>query len=237
MTANSAALLDGGDIRFSAGARRAETTPIGAMAALRRVSRRVRNRPLLWGEATAATAREAARNALREWYAHGYNRADIAIPRMQVDTNLKVVATMPRWQELKGPKNGYVMLMSLVQGTLQPTIIELDFDTKPCGGLTYRQLHRQIRVALRLEGKHSLRICPFRPWYRYMRLSFPIPEHRALPATDAQCTHLLGTTLLYYPYVHLSDDGPSSPTWSGAGGDVAQRQVAQVTDPEGGMRS
>ena len=47
---------------------------------------------------------------MREWYAHGYNRADTVIPRMQVDTNLKVVATMPRWKELKGPKNGYVML-------------------------------------------------------------------------------------------------------------------------------
>ena len=178
----------------------------------RRRPRKVRNRPLLPSEAAVAVAREAARNALGRWYTQGYTRADAAIPKMQVDVNLKVVASIPRWQEIKGPRNGYVMLTSIVQGTPRPVVLELDLDIRPSGRLTYRQLHRQIRGSLQLEGKHSLRICPFRPWYRYVQRGCPIPESRAIPATDAQCMHLLGTTLLYYAYVHLTDEGPSSPT-------------------------
>ena len=78
--------------------------------------RRVRNRPLLPSEAAAATAREAARKALDGWYAQGHSRADAVIPKMQVDINLKTVALIRGWQELKGQKNGYVMLVSIVQG-------------------------------------------------------------------------------------------------------------------------
>ena len=102
------------------------------------------------------------------------------------------------------------MLTTLFNATLRPTFLVLDTALRFAGRLTYRQMHQQIREALGLESKHSLRLCPLRPWYRYMQTSFPIPEHRALPATDDQCTHLLGTTLLYWSYVHLTDGDKAS---------------------------
>ena len=103
----------------------------------------------------------------------GYNRANAIIPQMQIDSNLKVVAAIPGWQEQKGRRNGYVMLTTLHHGTLRPTILVLDVGGwKPSGRLSYRQLHQQIREALQLETKHSLRLCSFRPWYRYMTRSF-----------------------------------------------------------------
>jgi len=163
-------------------------------------NRKLKNRSLRFEEAEAYAARQVAKDLLRNWYTHGFNRANAIIPDMQKDSNLKLVAAMPAWQKQKGPRNGYVMLTTLIHGGLRPTILVLDVEYKPSGRLSYRQLHQQNREALQLETKHSLRLCSFRPWYRYMTRSFPILEHRALPATDAQCTHLLGTTLLYWSY-------------------------------------
>ena len=158
---------------------------------------KLKNRPLGLQE----VAMKAAQAALRVWYTHGHNRANAIIPQMQIDYNLKVVAAIPGWQGQKGRRNGYVMLTTLHHGALRPTILVLDVGGwKPSGRLSYRQLHQQIREALQLESKHFLRLCCFRPWYRYMTRSFPIPEDRALPVTDAQCMHLLGTTLLYWAY-------------------------------------
>ena len=149
---------------------------------------------------------------------------------MQIDSNLKVVAAIPGWQAEKGTKNGYVMLTTLIHGTLRPMILVLDHVPGTPGRLTYRQMHQQIREALGLESKHSLRLCPLRPWYRYMQTSFPIPEHRALPATDAQCMYLLGTTLLYWSYVHLTDcDSGGPPVTS-----TSSRRLAVVTVTGGG---
>ena len=167
--------------------------------------KKLQNRALLIEEHEAHTAKGVAKCLLHSWYTNGFNRANAILPGMQVESNLKLVAAMPEWQKQKGPRNGYVMLTTLVHGTLRPTILVLDVEYTPSGRLSYRQLHQQIREALRLETKHSLRLCSFRPWYRYMTRSFPIPEHRALQATDAQCTHLLGTTLLYWSYVHRTD--------------------------------
>ena len=84
-------------------------------------------------------------------------------------------------------------------------ILELDYKDHHSGGVTCRELHRQVRTRLGLEPKVSLRMCPFMPWHRHIKSSFPIPEADAIPAHDRQCRHLLGTTLLYYLYVHLSD--------------------------------
>ena len=81
---------------------------------------KLRNRPLCFEE-----ARKAAKDALQEWYTHGYNRANAIIPQMQIDSNLKVVAAIPGWQEQKGPRNGYVMLTTLIHGLLRPTILVL----------------------------------------------------------------------------------------------------------------
>ena len=139
-------------------------------------------------------AMKAAQAALRVWYTRGFNRANAIIPQMQIDSNLKEVAAIPGWQAQKGVRNGYVMLTTLVHGRLRPTILVLDIEHSPSGRLSYRLLHQQIREALCLESKHSLRLCSFKHWYRYMQASFPIPEHHALPATDAQCTCLLYTS-------------------------------------------
>ena len=150
-------------------------------------------------------AKEAAKVALKAWYESGYMRAQKEIPQMQIEKNLRIVASIPGWRAQKGDKNGYVMLTSLVSGTLSPVILKLDYESHPTGGLTYRQLHLQVREYFKLESRVSLRMCPDRPWYRHMQSSFPVPERRALGASSADCRSLLGTTLLYYTYVHLTD--------------------------------
>ena len=68
--------------------------------------------------------------------------------------------------------------------TLEPIVLVLDYETVPSGGLTYRELHKQIRAALKLENKGSLRLIPFRPWYRYYTQSELVPEYRAIPCSD-----------------------------------------------------
>ena len=115
--------------------------------------RRVANRTLERAEAEryrAEAAREVARTALQRWYRRGFANADSAIPMMQIESNLRRVAAIPGWREDKGARNGYVMLDMLMSGALRPVIVVLDYESKPCGGLTYRQLHRQIRMALEL---------------------------------------------------------------------------------------
>ena len=162
-------------------------------------------------------AKEAAKDALRKWYAKGFHNAEKIIPFRQIDENLQVVAAIPGWVEQKGERNGYVMLSNVSGQKPKPITMVLEcWWTKPKqrgdriypermrkGGLTYFQLHQQIRDKLKLEPEVSLRLCPFRPWYRHMQESIPIPESRALPNTNDQCRHLLGTTLMYCTYTHI----------------------------------
>jgi hypothetical protein len=145
------------------------------------------------------SARLATKAALRQWYVLGYNNANASIPDMQKTFNLRKVGNIPGWQALKGSRNGYVMLTNFLSGTLKPMILELDYDNEPplgfhSGGLTYFQLHQQIRETLKLEIKVSLQMCPFRPWHRHIRNRSLV----YLPDTEVQCRHLLGTTLLYF---------------------------------------
>jgi hypothetical protein len=156
--------------------------------------------------AAKALAKEMAIAALECWYRTGYNRANALIPRDQVESNLKEVAAIPDWQERKGRKNAYVMLTTLLDGTPKPCIIDLDYsnERKPWGEVTYRQLRRQIRIHLELEPKESLRLIPARPWYRYVVIGSPIPERSSIPTHDAQCKHLLGTTLCWSSYVQCA---------------------------------
>ena len=168
-----------------------------------REHKKLKNRSLTRDEAHEHIVRSIAKVVLQDWYSTGYSRANALMPRIQIDDNLKKVASIPGWQEEKGLRNGYVMLLSSLSGRRVPVILQLEYGTIACGGITYRQLHHQVRAALQLEPKHSLRMCPFRPWYRHMTGSIPVPEKRALPASDGQCRHLLGTTLWYYCYVHL----------------------------------
>ena len=150
-------------------------------------------------------ARTVIQPALQRWYVRGYVNVNVIIPDLQRESNLKLVAKNPEWQTRKGSRNGYVMVTTFITGTLKPIIIVLDYSGEfATGGLTYHQLHRQIRQTLDLADTVSLRMCPHRPWYRHIQNSCSVPECMALPDTDAQCRHLLGTTLLYFPYVHLA---------------------------------
>ena len=146
---------------------------------------------------TERAAKEIAKTALQNWYEHAYRNAAGQIPQFQQNANLQVVALMQDWLNRKTVKNGYVMLRTLF-GDEQPAILVLDYEMSASGGLSYRELHRQVREFLRLHRNVSLRMVPFRPWYLY---AFPVPEQHAVPATDTQCRHLLGTTLSYYVYL------------------------------------
>ena len=159
-------------------------------------------------------AREAAKEALYEWYETAHVCANAEIRHLQIQENLEQVSAIDGWMEKKGERNGYVMLTNLKSGNLKPVTIELD----DYGRITYSSLHKQIRRKLELNKKESLRLIPFRPWFRYMSDN-PYPEDRVIPATHDQCTQLLGTTLLYLPYVHLksAQEQPASdavaPSW------------------------
>ena len=122
-------------------------------------------------------AREAAVMALMDWYRRGFLCADAEVPKVQIDYNLSVVGSIPGWQKEKGVKNGYVMLTTVFDATPKPLIISLDYKTKGTGGLTGRQLHLQVRKKLGLEPKVSLRMCPFRAWYR-------LPMYRCIDQSD-----------------------------------------------------
>ena len=168
------------------------------------MAQKLRDRPFSREEAQAGVAKRAAKAALQDWYWRGYVKASQLLPELQKRANLETVASIPGWHEKKGPKNGFVMLVTLQNGIESPFILKLDNDQHPQGSLTYRQLYQQIREGLELEKKVSLRLCPFRPWYRHITKSFPLHDHAVIPAHNAQCTHLLGTTLVYYTYVHRS---------------------------------
>ena len=70
-------------------------------------------------------ARAAAKAALWDWYETGYKRAMKKLPTMQIDSNLKKVASISGWQQKKGTRDGYVMLNSMLVGTLRPIILVL----------------------------------------------------------------------------------------------------------------
>ena len=149
------------------------------------------------------TAREAARQALERWYQIARDNADIRLPKMQVDENLETVARLPGWIEEKGIRNGYIMYCSVLNKEFKPMILILDKnEDKP--GLTYRSLHRQFRAHLNVPMAASVRICRFKPWHHYTQHPEPILEEAALPCNDKKCTALLGTSLMYWAYVHRS---------------------------------
>ena len=146
-------------------------------------------------------ARKIAKRALSCWYARAYKHAELQFPLVQIQSNWEEVSSIPGWQTHTGARrNGYVMLISL-NGTRKPVNLVLDYAACSTGALTYRHLYQQVRSALHLELKVSLRMVAFRPWYRYVTKSSPCPERLAIPCGDAQCVHLLGTSLLYYCYI------------------------------------
>ena len=144
-------------------------------------------------------ARLAAMDALCLWYQAGYEQACRSLRKTQIDENLELAKEHRRFKDAKGIRDGYIMLKSMF-GDPKPVVIRLDYHEVHCGGLTYRQLHTQLREHLSLLPMHSLRICPHRPWYRWMTQRHCVPEHRALPNNDSQCRDILGTTLVFYSW-------------------------------------
>jgi hypothetical protein len=171
---------------------------------------KLRNRPLALLEyqkiENIRLARSAAQQALKHWYQEGIQQADALHPQLQINDNLAAVASIPGWMESKGRRNGYVMVCSNLDETPKPTLIKLDYNMRPSGGLSFRMLYSQIRASLKLKLGASLRMCPWRPWYRYSRETGRIPERVILPSTDGSAVYLLGTTIFYYSYVSLSSD-------------------------------
>ena len=128
--------------------------------------------------AAKALAKDMAIAALECWYRTGYKRANALMPHIQVESNFEEVAAIPGWQEQKGPSNGCVMLTNVLDWTLKPCILQIDYEGRRWGGSTGRQLHKQVRTQQCLKPKQSLRMVPARPWYRYVLTGVPIPEHR-----------------------------------------------------------
>jgi hypothetical protein len=144
-------------------------------------------------------ARLAAKDALCYWYQHGYKQACLKLRATQIDENFELAKNYPHFKATKKDEDGYIMLKSML-GNPEPVAIRLQYDEAPTGGLTYRQLWTQLREHLSLLPMHSLRICPYRPWYGWMTQGCCVPEHRALPNNDRQCRDLIGTTLVFYSY-------------------------------------
>ena len=101
-----------------------------------------------------------------------------------------------------------VMLVSQFSGCVEPVALCLTYD--PIRGnfssLSRRGLHLQLRAHLRLEAKHSLRVCLDRSWYRYWTQRIPVPEEHAIPADNAKSSPYWGMTLRYYVYIHLREE-------------------------------
>ena len=144
-------------------------------------------------------ARLAAKDALCFWYQAGYRQVCLKLRETQIDENLELAKKHLHFKDAKRLKDGFIMLKSMF-GDPEPVVIRLLYDEAPTGGLTYRQLHTQLREHLSLLPVHHLRICPHRPWYQWMTQGCCVPEHRALPNNDRQCRDILGTTLVFYSY-------------------------------------
>ena len=147
-------------------------------------------------------ARQATRAALERIYETAFSRAQVEILRLQRRENSQYMNGMFNWDQTKKPNIEYVTIRSLVHGETKPVFLQLT----PEGYPTYRQLYLQLREHLALEKKHSLRLCPDCPWYHHCTRGPLLPECRLISAGDSNCATLFGTTLLYYPYVHLTEN-------------------------------
>ncbi len=158
--------------------------------------------PLYPKHLARCNAQEAARAALTRIYDRAFYRAQVEIPHLQRRENSQYMNVMFNWNQIKKPNIEYVMIRSLVDGETKPVFLQLTSE----GYLTYRQLYFQLREHLALEKKHSLRVCHDRPWYQHCTRGLFLPGCRLISADDSNCATLFGTTLLYYPYVHLTEN-------------------------------
>ena len=176
-------------------------------------AKKLRNRKLSVEELKEINHRqvaEIAKKAVAAWWRSAVRDASETLRAFQRNENLKLLAKMPDWVKFKGRKNGYVMRCSIFNYEPVPVRIELNYEDRASGGLTYRELHEQMRRELKLPAHASMRICQFEPWMQFKNSRNPASEERALPEQgrrmDAQCTHLLGTTLLIWNYTHLTEE-------------------------------
>ena len=153
-----------------------------------------------------ADARDTARLLLAGWYAHGAHQADVLSPKIQIEENFHSLSTMPKLN--KNVKDGYVMICSRLDETPRPVVLKLDYDLRPDGGLTYRMMYDQVRSALQLPAKASLRLSSWRPWFRYSNDIGGVPERSLLPSSGKDARALLGTTLFFYSYISLNRKNP-----------------------------
>ena len=151
-------------------------------------------------------------HALARWYRHGFLQANRRLPQIQIEENLVTVSRIANWKQLKYVNDSYIMLRGIQSGEY-PLILTLDHSVGGSGRLTYRELHEQVRIHLKLKDTCSLRLVPYRPWY-----TDGLPEWKALPVNDRQCTRddVFGTTLLYYSY-HSMQTGLALPHFSSIG--------------------
>ena len=145
------------------------------------------------------TAKQMAQDALQKWYRSSTYRARQQIRLEQQNANFEELMALP--DSGFTIFDEYVMLRALFDEKLTPIVVALD----RLGRLTYKSLHQQIRKGLGMELKESLKICPFRPWYIYEKDLIKVFDKNRLPSDITLCTHLLGTTFLYYRYVHLTE--------------------------------
>jgi len=151
-------------------------------------------------------------HALARWYRHGFRQANQRLPQIQIEENLVTVSRIANWKQLKHVNDSYIMLRGIQSGEY-PLILTLDHSVGGSGRLTYRELHDQVRIHLKLKDTCSLRLVPYRPWY-----TDGLPEWKALPVNDSQCTRdgVFATTLLYYSY-HSMQTGLALPHFSSIG--------------------
>ena len=168
------------------------------------MGRKLCNRSLTQEEAAAKAAehavsevRRVAKMALERCFAAASVAAIRKLPEEQRNENWKVGARIHGWIKMKGIRDTFIMLQSLVSGSPTPVILRLDHSRgDDCDGrLTYRQLHQQLRSHLQLEKKVSLRVWKYKPWHAYS-IQAALQED-ALPCNDEQCKSIWGTTLLY----------------------------------------
>ena len=63
-----------------------------------RKHKKLKNRSLTRDEAHEHIVRSIAKVVLQDWYSTGYSRANALMPRIQIDDNLKKVASIPGWE-------------------------------------------------------------------------------------------------------------------------------------------
>jgi hypothetical protein len=189
-----------------------------SQSSLKLPRQRLRNRPLTPTEqqllaleakrSALNLATQVARSILSEWYQSAADRAHKQLPLMQLNENRQLLQASHEPRSRMCINHPFIMLKSMF-GEAKPVLLYYDHPPNhQRGSMTHAQLHTQVRCHLQLTAKDSLRMVPYRPWYNYTTTGMVVPEHRALPRDNTCCKRVLGTTVLYTTYVHLTETAP-----------------------------